>query len=340
MRALVIDRPGAEPRLRDVPAPAPREGECLVRLEFAQVNHLDGELARGSFGMPAEYPLIPGMEGAGTIVAAPGAAELLGARAAVPYTVPCGDCAECRAGRDELCRRRLLPGVNRQGTYAEYIALSREQLVRLPDAVSLSDAAGFQGGLVVAWHAVRTQADLQPGDSVLITGATGSLGAALAEVARSRGAQAIGLARDAARAQSVSGWFAGGMVLSHPGWPDAVRERAGSGGLAAVIDLVGGDLLGACLPLLRPGGTLVALGSAGADASQIDARLFYQRQIAVRGSRRFRTAERDEVLELLARGELRLPPAQLFRLADARAALSAITSRTFGGRILIDLRGD
>lgn len=339
MRALVIERPGAEPEIRDVAVPVARDGECLVRLEFAQLNHLDGELVRARVGMPAEYPLIPGMEGAGTVVPAPGAGGLVGRRVAVPYTAPCGECGDCRAGQDELCQHRMLPGVNRPGTCAEYIALPRRHIVPLPDAVSLRDAAGFQGSLAVAWHAVRTQANVRPGDTILVTGATGTLGAALAEAARVCGVQAIGLARSAARSASVATWFAGGMVRMEPGWAEAVRAKTSGDGLAAVVDLVGGNLLGEAMALLRPGGTLVVLGSVAADAAEIDARLFYQRQIAIRGSRRFRVADRDEVLGLLARGEIRLPPAETFPFSDALSALSEMIHRTSGGRVLLDLRG-
>lgn len=340
MRALVIDQPGAEPMVREIAQPSVREGDCLIRLSFAQVNHLDGELALARVGMPVEYPLIPGMEGAGTVVEAPGAARLLGVRVAVPYTVPCGICGFCQTGQDELCQHRMLPGITHQGTYAEYIALPLAGIVPIPDEVRLADAAGFQGTLAVAWHAVKTQAGVGHGDVVLVTGATGTLGAAVAEVTRALGARAIGLGRDSTRAQSVSDWFEGGVVLANPGWPDAVRLRTGGKDISAIVDLVGGDLLGECLSLLQPGGTLVALGSAGADASRIDARLFYQRQITVRGSRRFREVERSEVLALLAQGALRMPPAQRFRLEDARSALAAITHRHTSGRILIDLKND
>lgn len=337
MRALVIEQPGLDPRVCDVPVPAVHEGSCLVRLSFAQVNHLDGELLRTGTGMPATYPLIPGMEGSGTVVEAPGESAFVGTRVAVPYVVACGSCAFCRSGHDELCQARMLPGVTQPGTCAEYIALPRAAVVPIPDAVALEDAAGFQGTLTVAWHAATAQAHVRPGQVVLVTGATGTLGWALAEVTRVLGGRAIGLGRDAARLEAVSHWFSAGVLLSTPGWTDGLRARTDGAGVDAVIDLVGGSQLGDCLSLLRPGGTLVALGSAASDVAPIDARLFFQRQISIRGSRRFRAEERSEVLGRLARGELRMAPAQQFRLEEAPAALEAVTRRRHAGRVLIGM---
>ncbi len=314
-----------------------RDGYCRVKLHYAQLNHLDWELAFKGTSMVATYPLIPGMEGAGVVVDTRGDATWLGRRVAVPYAAPCGSCPYCLAGEDELCQQRMLPGVTVPGTIAEYIDLPCPTLVGLPEEVSLEAAAGFQGTLVVAWHAVVTQGQVRPGDRVLVTGATGTLGAAVAAVAQLHGATVTAVARNVERLRMLSEWVPDltTVAAQGPDWAERIRETAGAGGVSLAVDLVGGPTLERCLAVVGPGGRVVSLGALAGTVAKVGVLGLFQRQITIRGSRRFRTAERASVLGLLAQGRLHLAPARVFPLGDAVAALDSIGSRTFTGRIVV-----
>ena len=106
MRAIVLDQPGAF-RVADVPDPAPRVGEVIVKVDSCGICGTDLHILDGEFP-PTPYPITPGHEFAGQIVACgPGASEgpglAEGDRVAVDPSLYCGWCRRCRAGRGNLC---------------------------------------------------------------------------------------------------------------------------------------------------------------------------------------------------------------------------------------------
>lgn len=137
MKALVRDESVLE--LRDVPKPAPKPGEVLIRVAAAAVCRTDVLAAQGR--IPTRRPVILGHEFSGTVEISrhPGVAE--GARVAVMPVIPCGRCPLCRERRAEWCPRRELMGVDRDGAFAEYAAVPASAVWELADGVSFELAA-------------------------------------------------------------------------------------------------------------------------------------------------------------------------------------------------------
>src|SRR3954447_14525243 len=126
MRAVVYDRPGHFEVLQ-VPVPEPGPGEVRLQVLAAGVCGTDLHLHAGEFG--PSYPLIPGHELVGEVIAAvPGpGAELLGHRVVVDNTAACGRCVECRRARPAFCRRLVAQGVNAPGGFAEFVAAAADR---------------------------------------------------------------------------------------------------------------------------------------------------------------------------------------------------------------------
>ena len=178
MRALVYTAPEAL-ELREVPDPVPADGEALVRVARVGVCGSDMHAFLGHDARRPP-PLVLGHEAAGTVVGGPED----GRRVTVNPLVSCGRCARCAEGRANLCpAREILSMMPRPGAFAELVAVPRDNLVTVPDAVALAKAA-LAEPIACGWHAVRLARGALHGalggtDALVIGGGAIGVGAAL-----------------------------------------------------------------------------------------------------------------------------------------------------------------
>jgi 2-desacetyl-2-hydroxyethyl bacteriochlorophyllide A dehydrogenase len=186
MRAIVIDRPGIF-RVAEVPDPAPRAGQVVVQVEYCGICGTDLHILAGEFP-PTPYPITPGHEFAGTVVArGPDVKPDLpiGARVAVDPSLYCGYCRRCRAGRDNLCENWAAIGDTVDGAFAEFVAVPAVNAYRLPDHVD-SQYGAMAEPLACAVHGLRRLGPVF-GDPVVVIGA-GTMGLLLLQVLLASGA--------------------------------------------------------------------------------------------------------------------------------------------------------
>ena len=242
VRALQFDSIGSLDALRvaELPAPVPGPGEALVEVRAAGINPSDVKNVLGRFPRTV-LPGTPGREFSGIVREGP--AEWI-------------DRAVLGAG-DGL-------GISRPGSHAELLVVPVEGLVGKPERLSFEQAGGLGVPWVTAWAAIVDAARLQPGESVLLTGAGGAVGWAASQIARWKGAaQVIGVVRGDSRHPGLAGLdhvFDSGRA----DLPAAVRQVTGGRGAEVVLDAVGGDLFEACLRSLAPRGRQVAIAASGA----------------------------------------------------------------------------
>ena len=194
MRAVVINAPGSI-RMESVADPAPRPGEVLVRVGACGICGTDLHILDGDSPL-ARYPVIPGHEFAGEVVALGsevGARDgevpiTIGSRVAIEPNVYCGHCELCRTGRENLCLNYAALGVTTDGAMAQYVSVSRAKAYVLPDTISFREAALIEP-VSCAVHGMHR---LQPksGDTVLIVGA-GTMGLLLLQLAVRGGASRV-----------------------------------------------------------------------------------------------------------------------------------------------------
>lgn len=198
------------------------------------------------------------------------------------------------------------------GTWCEQIDAPDEALGLLPDAVPMALGAAFFSPTTSAWVALHEVAKLQAGERVLVTGASGAVGSLVMQLARDAGCTAT------------------------PVDPN-IAPAAASADL--LIDTVGGYVLAASLPAVRPGGRAVLIGYTAGPTLQLDITHFLQRDIALLPLNMFRReaegrAAAPELLARLADGRLHLE-VQSFALADAAIALDWIAQRGHRGRAVL-----
>jgi len=186
MRAIVLDRPGTF-RVADVPDPVPDVNQVVVRVECCGICGTDLHILDGEFP-PTPYPITPGHEFAGTVVAR--GAEVrpdlaVGVRVAVDPSLYCGYCRRCRAGRDNLCENWAAIGDTVDGAFAELVAVPANNAYLLPGHLDAQHGAMAEP-LACAVHGLDRLGPVL-GDSVVVIGA-GTMGLLLLQVLLHAGA--------------------------------------------------------------------------------------------------------------------------------------------------------
>ena len=314
MKAAVIDTLGAAPRVTDRPDPPPAAGNLvLVEVEAAALNTIDVHIASGHHRAgPPRLPYVPAIEAVGVIVAGPD--QGLRVRAAGP------------AG--------LVPGVD--GGLAELLLTDRATCVPVPDDLD-SVAAAAIGVVGTSADLSLRKAGLQAGDSVLVLGATGPLGAAVIQLARLAGAKrVIAAGRNPERLAQVTA-ADGVALLGEEPLPEQLASLGGPVDL--VVDSVWGPWAQTALACLRPGGRYLNVGAAGGDGTAFQVEWLRAGQLTLIGFSATRAEPADvlasyrHVATLAAAGSLTLPTA-IYPLDKAAQAWEAQVSSP-GKKIIV-----
>lgn len=263
-------------RVVDVEARAPGPGEVAIAVAYCGICGSDlHEYTAGPLAIPvteahpesgAIAPIVLGHEFCGTVVeVGPGGSSLApGDRVAVEPHYRCGTCPRCQNGEYNLCRHFGFAGLMGDGGMAERAVVPAYMLHRLPEAVSLEQAALFEPA-AVALHALR-RAGVRSGETVAVVG-LGPIGLLVVMLAVRLGAGRV-IATDlhAARLELARALGATDVVPADPraAVPHLIRQAAGGEGADVAFEVVGSEAtLRACLEATRKGGRVVLVGLAG-----------------------------------------------------------------------------
>jgi NADPH:quinone reductase-like Zn-dependent oxidoreductase len=328
MKAILFHTHGGPDVLQyaDFPEPEPAAGLALVKLHAAALNRMDLWVRNGWPGLKLEYPHIPGADGAGEVVeidSPPPAGEGpgVGSHIVINSNLGCGTCDYCLAGQDNLCRDWHLLGETIRGTYAEYVAVPARQLFRLPDGFDYHTAAA--AGLVfhTAWHSLVTRGKLQPGETVLVVGASGGVNTASIQIAKHIGAKVIVVGAGAQKLTLAASLGADILIdrLQEEDWSKAVYRLTEKRGVDVVVDNVG-TTFPFSLRCLRKGGRLLTVGNTGGPKFEIDNRFIFGKHLSIIGSTMGTLRDFETVMQLICAGKLKVVIDKTFPLQDARAA--------------------
>ncbi|MBV8086207.1 MAG: alcohol dehydrogenase catalytic domain-containing protein [Chloroflexi bacterium] len=319
--------------LREVPEPAPGEGEVVLKVAAASICGSDlhfynwDPVAQGFF----TPPMVMGHEFAGTVVATGHGVSSAreGDRVTVESVVSCGVCTTCRRGDTHLCPNRRLFGIHRPGGMAEYVAAPVGLLHHVPEPLPVEHAAIVEP-TVVAVHAVLRQPP-RPGDVVLVTG-PGPVGLLAGQAAKAAGAEVFVAGTPADEATRLPIARGLGLRTLDPSLPlgEALRQAVGGPHLASPgaagegqnVDLViecsgSARALDSALQVVRPGGAITLLGLFGAPI-QADLSAAIRKEVNLRASYIGTWHDFDRAIQLLADGAIQVAPLlQPYRLEDA-----------------------
>lgn len=304
MRAVVYHGPG-DLRPEEIPDPDPAPGEVLLEVTAAGICGTDRHIAAGDLGV--EPGTVLGHEIAGRVIS-PGEGVggwKPGQRVLSYGQVTCGQCRPCRDGFEYRCRRPQVMGMNRQGGFAELVAVPASCLIPVPDAVGDDVAAIVPDAIATPYHALITIGHLAAGEVVVVVGA-GGLGLQAIVLARWAGAGRI-IVVDPSPAAREAAMAAGADEVMDPAAHDDPSQvlYSLSGGATLALECVGrGGTVELALQSLAPGGRLVIVG-VGHDRPRLPPLLrFVAGEISVQGSFGSSIAEIEIVLRLIAEGHL------------------------------------
>ena len=338
-------------RLAEIPVPEPGPGDVLVKVSSAGLA--PGMMAMLAMGMFKHLPTTVGHEAAGTVEAVGDAVDpaLAGQRVRVHAMLSCRSCAFCRAGHEQMCTDAAMLGGAAFGTgplelyrryhhggLAEYLRVPHWQVDVLPDAVSFDVAAKVHDlGTAVS---VLKQTSLPLGGTLVVTAATGAMGAATIKLAPFFGAGRLVLVGRSAKRldalRAIAGVPVDTVALEELGadWATTggltrrIRDLV-PGGADAVVDLIPqGPATAQALTALATGGTLVHLGGNFTPLELPPAALMVNLWRLV-GTRACGRTDTDQVLALLASGALHLDDliTHRFPLAEALEGIESMRNR-------------
>jgi 2-desacetyl-2-hydroxyethyl bacteriochlorophyllide A dehydrogenase len=256
MRAAIIDEPGSV-RIGEVPDPAPPPGHVVLRVGACGICGTDLHIAAGEFP-PTPYPIVPGHEFSGEVVAVgPDAGGWkAGDRVAADPSLFCAICPPCRAGHGNLCEDWGAVGDTVDGAFAEYVAVPAASCYRMPESLSWQ-----QGALVepvsCAVHGAR-RIGVEPGERFLVTGA-GTMGLLMQQLLQRGGASVTMVDVNGARLPTAGELGADAVA-------ESVSELDGER-FDAAVDCTGAvPAIESALGALRRGGRMMIFGVAPAEA--------------------------------------------------------------------------
>ena len=320
MNAIQVSQPGGPEALNlvDLPVPQPKPNEALVQIKASGVNFIDVYYREGRY--PAPLPFIVGQEAAGIITELGSGVSGLDVGDRVAYT-----------------------GV--LGSYAEYVAVADDRLVKIPEQLDFPQAAAAMLQGMTAHYLSHSTYPIKRGEAVLIHAAAGGVGLLLVQMAKKLGARVIGTAGSAEKAQLAKDAGADEVILYTEQDFDAETLRLTEGkGVDVVYDGVGKTTFARDLRILRPRGYLVLFGGASGAVPPFDllelskhGSLFVTRPtlhnyIATREELEQRA---DEVMQMMMAGELRLRIHKTYPLAEAESAHRDLEGRKTTGKLLL-----
>lgn len=370
MRAAVLSEVHAPLVVEDIPTPSPRAGEVLVRVAACGVCHTDLHVIKGEVKFPT--PAVLGHEISGTLaavgtdtrLAGPSGSRLTeGMPVVCSFIMPCGTCAWCAAGRDDLCetffamnrlRGTLYDGTSRlaradgsplamysMGGLAEYAVVPATDVFPLPEALPLNESCIIGCALMTAYGAVRHQAGLQAGETAAVV-ATGGVGSNIIQLAAAFGASAI-IAVDVRDDKLEAVRRIGATHTVNAAKVDAaaaILEYTQGRGVDVAFEALGRpETVVQAFGAVRDGGRVVVVGIApGATAAPIEITRLVRRGIRLIGSYggRVRT-DVPALLRLAERGAI--DPARTisrcYTLAQAPEAYDTLNRGEIVGRAIV-----
>ncbi|MEL6781922.1 MAG: NADPH:quinone oxidoreductase family protein [Pseudomonadota bacterium] len=231
--AITDDLSGVE--VKDVPPPEPGPGEVLIRLRATSVNFPDILLCQGKYQLKLDPPFTPGMDMAGEIAA-------LG------------------AGVEDFEIGDAVAGGARFGGFAEYAVAPAKGLQKKPDSMGFAEAAAYPAAYLTAYVALVRRGNLQPGETLLVHGASGGVGLAAVDVGKLIGATVIATGGSDEKLDKVVAYGADYALNVNQGFKDRVKALTGGKGADVIYDPVGGDVFDESVRCIAFDGRLLVIG--------------------------------------------------------------------------------
>ncbi|HEX7862912.1 MAG TPA: zinc-binding dehydrogenase [Verrucomicrobiae bacterium] len=322
----------------DIPKPKPAPDEVLVQVKACGLNRLDLWAEEGGLPIPLRLPRTLGGEVAGVI------AELgddvddwrTGERVAIQSNLFCGSCEYCLKGDESICLNGKLLGVDRDGGFAEFVAVPARSLVRIPAGVEFTASAALTLAGSTAMHMLTNRTEIRSSDWVLVIAGASGVGTYAIQITKQFGARVIATGSTEAKRTFAKTMGADEVIDSTDAdWPSRVRDITQKRGVDLVVEHVGGDVFEGCFKCLARGGTIVTCGATAGRDVRMNLWPFFVKQQQIIGSYGRNRADVEVTMEWAAYGKIKPVIHQTFPLERVPEAFAALRSRAVNGKIVI-----
>src|SRR3954468_19963848 len=310
-------------RLEEAESPSLEPHQVRIRVRAAGVNFADSLMVGGTYQVKPPFPFTPGLEAAGEVVEVGHAVDGV------------------RIGQ------RVLAVLRNGGGYAEEILVNAAAVVSIPGPMDFVTAAAFPVAYGTSQFALTQRGHLQANETLLVLGAAGGVGLTAVEIGKQLGARVIAAAGGPEKLAVAREHGADELIdYTSESIRDRARELTGGNGADVVFDPVGGDAFDQALRAVNWEARMLVIGFAAGRIQSVPANLILVKNISVIGVVWGAQAARDPVLvsrnlaELLRwweQGRLRPVVGKTFPLAEAGAAMQALLSRRYAGKIVLEV---
>lgn len=341
MKAAVIHEHGGLDRVSidQVSEPEPADGEVVLKVYSAGLNHLDIWVRKGRPGLESAMPHILGSDAAG-IVTAIGANVKninIGDEVILNPGLSCGCCDYCTRGEQSECPSFGIVGLTRPGTFAEQIAVPARNVHIKPDHMNFDEAGTFVLSYLTAWRMLMTRAKLKPGQTVLIHGIGGGVALSALQLAKLSGAEAIVTSSsDEKLARSTQ--IGADHTINYKAVDDIaqhVRDITHGNGVDIVIDTVGAATWPIDFSAVRRGGKIVLCGVTSSAQAHTNLQMLYWNQLTILGSTMGSEKDLRQMLRAVTIVKLKPVVDSVISLDKARDAMSRMEEGKQFGKIVL-----
>ena len=342
MKAIIFRQHGGPEvlELAEVRDPQIKANEALIEVRACALNHLDVWVRNGLPGIKIPLPHILGNDIAGVVREA---GELVtwahvGDEVMIHPGLSCGHCAECLAGRDNMCDEYDIIGYRRDGGYAELVAVPGVNLIPKPSSLSWAEAAALPLVTLTAWHMLVSRANVQPGEDVLVHAAGSGVGSIGIQIAKLRGARVIATASSEEKLRKARELGADEIVnYSNDDWPKQVKQLTNGRGVDVVLEHTGAATWPGSILSLKKGGRLVTCGATSGFDARTDLRHVFYRHLTILGSMMGSKADLLAAMKFIESGQIRAVVDRVLPLEEARRAHELMEDRAQFGKLVLEI---
>ena len=330
MKALVLEDVNQPLRLQELPDLKPGPGEVVVALEAAALNHRDLWIRQGQYA-GLKFPIILGSDGCGRVIACGPEVDASWAGQSVIINPGLHWGERSQAQADGF---RIL-GLPDNGTFAEQVCVSASQLAPKPAHLDSVHAAALPLAGLTAYRALFSRAQLQPGETVLVTGIGGGVAIFVLQYATAVGAKVfVTSGADGKLERAAQLGAAGSANYKEANWSKKLKDQVPAG-FDVIIDSAGGDGFLELIELAAPGGRIAFFGATRGDPAKFPMRRVFWKQLSILGSTMGSPADFGDMLRLV--NEHRITPLadRTFPLAHGNAALDAMEAAAQYGKLVL-----
>lgn len=335
-RCALIRQPDGSHRLtfEQAPIPTPGHGQVLVRVRAASLNRRDVYVLKGQYPMPPRPALVPLSDGAGEVVSLGAGVTRFktGDRVASIFF------QRWLEGRPDAEIHSSALGGQLDGMLSDFVCLSEDGLVRVPEGYSYEEASTLPCAAVTAWNGLVTRGRMQSGDNVLLLG-TGGVSIFGLQFAAAAGARAIVTSSSDDKLARVRTLGAASTVnyVHTPEWSGAVRAATDNVGVHQVLEVGGTGTLPQSIASLAPGGHIALIGGLSGFGGDIPARVLMHANATVSGIYVGSRENFEAMRAFIERHRIRPVIDRAYELDEALAAYERVDAGRHLGKVVIKL---